>query len=184
VERVLFGNFKVVKSRKVYKEYVYSNINMPEEYQPTRKEVFGEMVNGVRQYFSGDNLKNIGSKLKQTGGNFLTAVGLVSVCPYILPTTIRGVKDAKTSSSGETEFDATHHVGYSTGLLGGLALDVVQITGYSYAVENDHPEALLIPVVTNVASGVYEVGRSMYKNARERVLEKHKTEGLEATLQE
>jgi hypothetical protein len=154
------------------------------EYKPTGKEVFGEMVNGIRQYFSDDNFKNIGSKLKQTGENFLVAAGAVSICPYILPTTIRRIKDSKSSSNEDIQFDATDHIGYSTGFLSGMALDFAQIIGYSYAMEHNHPEALLIPVVTNVASGVYEVGRSMYKNARQRVLEKHKTEGLEATLQE
>lgn len=58
-----------------------------------------------------------------------------------------------------------------------------QVMGYSYAVEHDHPEALLIPIVTNVASGVYEAGRSVYDNARQRVLKKHKLGGLEATVQ-
>ena len=184
MERVLFSNFRVVNNRKVYKEPVYSNANMTEEYQPTKKEVFGEMVKEIRQHFRGDNVKNIGSKLKQTGENFLVAAGLVSICPYILPTIIRGVKDSKSSSYENTQFDATHHVGYSIGLLSGLALDVAQVMGYSYAVEHDHPEALLIPVATNVTSGVYKIGRSIYNNARKKVLEKHKTEGLEAKLQE
>ncbi|MDP4039696.1 MAG: hypothetical protein Q8P57_03900, partial [Candidatus Pacearchaeota archaeon] len=114
--------------------------------------------------------------------------GVISLGPYILPTTIRLFKYEETSSSEESseeiKLDATHHVGFSAGFFAGIGLDIAQVMGYSYAVEQDHPEALLIPVVTNVASGVYEVGRSMYKNARQRILEKHKTEGLEATLQE
>jgi len=157
---------------------------MAEEYQPTRKEVFGEMVNEVKQYFSGDNLKNIGTKLRQTGQHFLKMTGAISLFPYVLPTTVRIIKDTKTSSSYKTGVDATHNVGFPAGFVAGIGLDIAQVMGYYSAVKHDHPEALLIPVVTNVASGVYEVGRSMYKNARQRVLEQHKTEGLEATLQE
>ncbi len=144
---------------------------MAEVYNPARKEVFGEMINGIRQSFGKDNLKNIGSKLKQTGKNFLVGAGLLSICPYVLPTTIRGVKDLESSSSEETLFDSTHHVSFSTGLLSGLALGVAQVMGYSYAAENGHPEALLIPLATNVASGIYEIGRSMYDGARQKVLQ-------------
>jgi len=156
---------------------------MTKEYQPTRKEVFGEMVNEVKQYFSEDNLKNIGTKLKQIGETSLGMAEFTSLFPYVLPTTIRALKDAKTSLSGKTEFNPTYNVGFPAGFVGGIGLNIVQVMGYSYAVKQDNPEALLIPVVTNVASGVYEFGRSMYKNVRQRVLEKHKTEGLEATLQ-
>jgi hypothetical protein len=41
----------------------------------------------------------------------------------------------------------------------------------------------LIPVATSVVSGIYEIGRKIYSNAKGRVLEKHKPESLEATFE-
>ena len=43
------------------------------------------------------------------------------------------------------------------GIFSGIAIDVAQVMGYAYVAENDHPELLLVPVVTNVLSGIYEI---------------------------
>jgi hypothetical protein len=48
------------------------------------------------------------------------------------------------------------NVTYTTGMLTGFYLDFLQVMGYSFAVDNDHPEVLGVPIITNIASAVYE----------------------------
>ncbi len=147
---------------------------MVENYNPTRKEV-------LREAFSGVNLKNTRSKLKQVGGDFIAMASISSLCPYIIPTTVRLHRDIE-SLGEKVEIDVADYIGLSAGLIAGVGSYIVQVGGYLYAVEHDHPEALLIPVATNVVSGVYEVGRKIYNNARQKILDKHNAEGLESTL--
>ncbi len=140
---------------------------MTSDYNPTRREVLEEMARGV---FNRDNLKDIGVKLKQTGEGFISMNVFLNICPYILPTTIQGVREV---SQTENKNSRAENVGLSIGLVTGLALDAAQVIGYKYAIQHDHSEALLIPVITNVASGVYEVGRKMYTKAKQRLLDRN-----------
>ena len=144
---------------------------MVENYNPTRKEV-------LREAFSEVSLKNIGSKLRQVGTNFIGVVSAASICPYISPTAFRVWKEDK--SSGKN--DVADKIELTAGLLGAIAITYAQAEGYLYAVEHDHPEALLIPVATNVASGVYEIGRKIYNNTRQKLISKHNAESLESAL--
>jgi hypothetical protein len=146
---------------------------MAEEYQPTRIEILSEIWNGVRR--CGKSLKDFGKYARKQGELMLTI-------PYIIPTAVRNIRNAK-SDGDLSKYSLAKNIGGITGVIGGLVADIGQVVGYGYAVKEDHPEFLLIPVATNVASGVYEIGRKMYANARERVLEKHKPKGLEATLE-
>ena len=54
--------------------------------------------------------------------------------------------------------------------------------GYYYAVKKGYPELLPIPIVTNVASGVYEITRTMYKRAKQRLLEENLSKNLESKV--
>ena len=167
-------NFKVVSSPKAYKGSIDSILNMTKEYNPTRKEILREVVNGV-------SLKNTGSKLKQAGGDFIAAASIFSLCPYIFPTTIRVRNDIK-SSGEKVKLDVTDHIGFGAGIIAAIGSYVAQAGGYLYAVKHDHPEALLIPVVTNVVSGAYEIGRKAYNNTRQKLISKH-NKNLESVLE-
>ena len=48
-----------------------------------------------------------------------------------------------------------------------------QVVMYQNVVENGHPEVFALPVVTNVASGLYE----WYRSARRRVVEEGSSAG-------
>jgi len=155
---------------------------MEEEYQPTKKEVLGEMWDGVRSSFTKEKASKVGKPFKEFGNAGLEVGWTLLTMPYVIPSFVRGCKDDAVKPSYEFDSNA-EMVGAYTGCIGGLVADVGQIVGYAYAVKHDHPEILLIPVATNVASGLYEIGRKMYGNAKQRVLEKHKTGTLEETIE-
>lgn len=62
--------------------------------------------------------------------------------------------------------------GLLTGLALGSCLDIAQAGIYGYLAYNGHPDALMIPVVTNVLSGAIEIGKNLFKR-RERKREIH-----------
>tara|TARA_Y100000310_G_scaffold272554_1_gene287615 strand:- start:15356 stop:15814 length:459 start_codon:yes stop_codon:yes gene_type:complete len=146
---------------------------MAEDYNPTRKEVLEEVVNRIKQPFNRDRLKAVGTKLKETGKYSIATIGFFSLCPYILPTTIHWIRDGKFFLYQETKHTACN-VGLIIGAVTGIALDIAQTVGYLHALEYDHPEVLLIPVVTNAVSGICEAGRKVYNNAKQRISDRHK----------
>jgi hypothetical protein len=154
---------------------------MADEYQPTKREVLSEIWNGVRSKFTRENTSNVGKSLKDFVGMYAVGTAFMVGMPYAIPTYARGFKNHE-NSDYDLEMNA-QIVGEIGGIVTGVVADIGQVVGYGYAVKEDHPEFLLIPVATNIASGVYEIGRKMYNNARQRVLDKHKSESLEATLE-
>ena len=52
---------------------------MKENYKQTKKEVLGEMIYGAKQYFSRDNLRDVGSRLKQNGKDLAQIVLLTTL---------------------------------------------------------------------------------------------------------
>ena len=151
---------------------------MGENYNPNGREIVTEMLKDVGQYFNRNNLEKIGGKLKETGQHFLWTAGTVTVSPYILPTVVKSFRDSNTSSD-ETQLDVTYHVGCGTGLITGLAIDIGQIIGYGHAVNNDHPEVLAIPVVTNIASALYEKAKS----TKEKLIARHNSQTLDSVVE-
>ena len=156
---------------------------------------FKETSYRVRKSFKEAPYK-VGRSLIISGKSFGFTALLTARLSHTLPTFIRYGCDANVKSdTNETpptqrkkslgEFSRYEVISVVSGICSGLVVGVGgQLSGYVYALEKGYPEVLLIPVATNVASGAYEIGRKMYNNARQRVLEKHKTEGLEATIQE
>ncbi len=137
---------------------------MTENYKPSKKEVFNELGNQIK---SGSN-KAL-NFIKKTRNAFIHLQKPV----YALPTFIRK-KGWNTS-------------GIDGNILGGVTgafFAGAQITFYmgnacnSYFPDN---ELWLIPVVTNVASGVYEIGRGIYKKTERKLIEKH-NKGLESEV--
>jgi len=163
---------------------------MTDEYQSTRKEVLSEILNGVRSgvrsKFTKENASKVGKSLKDFGAYAVGTGGRMLAFLYIAPTVVRIIRDPKPDkpdSDSSPYYSSAEIIGGYTGTIGGIVADFGQVVGYTYAATEDHPEFLLIPVATNVASGVYEIGRKIYSDAKERFLEKHKPEGLEATVE-
>ncbi|MDD5133517.1 MAG: hypothetical protein PHD81_04785 [Candidatus Nanoarchaeia archaeon] len=147
---------------------------MVETYKLTKKEVLKEVCNNTENEFV-----EVYKSLKVLSKNFLGAAAIVHVIPYIIPRAIigRSNKKKKLEDYGTLEDSAT----ILGATIGFLSLPI-QLDLYSW-VGNDYPEFLLLPIVTNVISGAYEIGRFVYNNAEKRVVEKHITESLEAKVQ-
>jgi len=154
---------------------------MGNRFQPTRIEVLGEVWKGVRSKFNKENLPKTSRGLKDFSVAFGTLGAHMMAMPYAIPSYLRSFRGSK--SDGNLEMNPVEDVGAIAGIVTGLVADFGQIGCYIFLIDEGHPEALLIPAVTNVVSGMYEIGRSLYRNAKQRVLEGHNVEGLEATLQ-
>ncbi len=158
---------------------------MAKEYTPTRKEVFEEIGRGLAK-----TGKNIGTGLVKTGEaikNFCMGLGVglleISKIPYIIPTYVRQSKELKEKNLGDYHLEKSEIAGLLASFIASGVGFIGQIALYEHLVkETKHPEIWLVPVATNVASGLYEIGRKMYNNARERVIENHKSKDLESSV--
>lgn len=142
---------------------------MREKYEPTRREVVREMARSLK--VSRANLKS----LKNIAMDFVASATSTAFALYIIPKVARCIRSKEDSSnSEEVDFSSDiQEIGLYAGFITGVVSWSAQTAAYSYAARNGHSEALLIPVATNVASGVYEIGRFMYNRARDRLLERH-----------
>ena len=95
---------------------------------------------------------------------------LFATSPYYISTTIRVLREAE---DGQTKFTRAQDCGGYLGCCMGIAAIVGQSIGYNYLTAHDHPGVLAIPVATNAISGIYELGRKAYMNAKHRSAEKH-----------
>lgn len=133
-----------------------------ENYKPTKKEVFNEFGKQIK---SGTN-KTL-NYIKENGKSFIETQGVF----YTLPSLLRKRDDLPERNLGQ-------------GL--GIFLGSMQLFFYIINANNTFlpdKELWLIPVATNVISGLYEAGRAIYKNTEKRIIEKH-NKSLEGELKE
>ena len=118
------------------------------------KKVVKETAKDISSY-----LKPVFDFIKGAGEGFFE----VSIAPYIFPTLIRQTFSEECSKAEEN------------GAWGGCTLGVVgwifQSALYYQACKAGHPEALLIPVVTNIASALYEKGKKVKKRLEDEITE-------------
>jgi len=154
---------------------------MVEEYNPTKKEIVKEIGSGFKSTFSKENLKDFGKNLKDFGGYCGFVFSLVSIAPYIIPSTIRSLNEPSSPEDKETSMNKAEEVGAFTGLGGGVIGWFVQLGSYVHIADKYNlPEIGLIPVATNVLSGIYEFGRHSYKKAEKRLIERDKSKSLDS----
>ena len=110
-------------------------------------------------------------------GGFVRCVGNsvlgVNAAPYIIPTVVRFFSKhvlEEPLTGKKIEWTTAENSGYSLGLLTGSSLLVLHIISYAAAAAHGHPEAILLPVVTNVASSIYEV-RKEKKRKKDKEIE-------------
>ena len=106
-----------------------------------------------------------------------------SIAPYIIPSVARFFINGEGSSSNRE-----NSIGEDVPILAGLFLGVVgwggQFLLYEHvARQKEHPEGLLMPLITNLISGGYELARKSYGNAKQRIVEKNSANPLEKTLE-
>lgn len=125
------------------------------EYKPTLKEIAGQM---------GKDVVNVSYKLGKFGKEFVKDFGesflRVSVLPYMLPNLFRNFEGI--------EEDFLDSAGGLIGISSGFFSYAPQVFGYYSLCHKGHPEILLLPVATNVASGLYKLARS----AKERMADR------------
>lgn len=108
--------------------------------------------------------------IADAGKGFLYGAAGFSLGSYVFPT------GSRLAEKGTPQHLSTPaYLGACGGMISGLALLLVQMTLYKQAVENDYPAWLALPLVTNVASIVYE---------RWRVRERKASLNLEGVVQE
>ncbi len=147
------------------------------KYEPTRREVYSEMwrefrrqFNDFRDFLSEETEKPL-KALKEFGYEAVRDAGALMVAPYVIPTVAVVTREAPKKSLTWAEIS-----GGLVGIIGGLAALYGQAIGYTYLARHDHPEVLAIPVATNVVSGAYEIWRSGYRSARNRIIERHSSD--------
>lgn len=136
---------------------------MTDEYKPTRKEVLGEIGTSL-----GKNFSNAYKRLTEFGGSGLFSFGVLLATPYCLPTAARKFRKFDSVEQTNAEIDGT-----TAGFVGGGMVTLLEFAGYNYLYRHDHAEVLAIPIATNVISGAYELGRVAYRNAKQRLIERH-----------
>ena len=143
---------------------------MPEDHKPTTREILEELC-----LIPSVNILTMAKSVKEFV-TMMIADGLIwATAPYYLPTAVRLHRQEQGHPFQGTSIE------YTGGMIGaclGFAADGGQLYAYSNLVIHDHPEALAIPAATNVISGMYELGRVVYKrgraaymNARQRLVE-------------
>lgn len=165
---------------------------MAERYEPSSREVLAEISDLVTDFVSrrsdslrgnllcaGESLKYAGESLKELGvlGALAGGAAVRSLLyPYVLPTIVRKLisddRKARQARCYPASLDPDENIATSIRIIGGMTLNFGQLLGYSYLATHDHPEALAIPVATNVLSGMYEFGKSTYEHARDRVVDR------------
>ncbi|MEI6731734.1 MAG: hypothetical protein WCK90_03575 [archaeon] len=162
---------------------------MTEQYQPSGREVLGEITdgitNGVKKVVNMNTLKSMGKAAAIIVGVPL----VVNSLPYWIPTLIRLNKGLSSPAAGRNAENNNRNNNEPDGqntnepsflektawavCVVGVPVSIIgQIYAYSYAIEQGYGKALLIPVATNIASGLYEIGRKVYKSAEKRLIEK------------
>lgn len=153
------------------------------EYVPTRAEVLGEL--------SKDALES-GKRAATWSKNFALNAGLgfgvLASMPYAIPSYARGFANV-TKTSGPSLNKPGENAGIGTGVITGFFSVLGQVGAYSYLAFHDHPEALLIPLGTNILSLASEGTRLIVKgvrnkanNARQRLIERNQGKNIETLM--
>jgi hypothetical protein len=129
---------------------------MAEEYKPSRKEVFEEIENTVRT----GGKKTLNS-LMENGKDFFKMQKLI----YALPSLMKDASKQKKITRGYVAGGLAVYI--QSGFYLAKFLDDINNNFYF-----DHPW-WIIPVCTNVASGLYESGKAIYKNTEKKLIEEH-----------
>lgn len=132
-----------------------------EIYQEFNRDIFSPVGNALYKgsKFTGNLAKDVASGLK----NVVYMTIFLNVAVYALPTLKRKileydiVKQTEEHNSYINDTDAEEPIGACLGMVGMIG----QICFYADKLRNGHPEYLLIPVVTNLASAVYEKSRKV-----------------------
>jgi len=169
--------WKDLKSQNHTKNYPKGkssdNIKMKEDHQPTKKDTLTEIVRNIKKGFNKENFKKVGKEIKDFGCTFAETAGVLLSFPYTIPTQVRIFKEFQSSNP---DFSLGANIGGWSGVVTGIAGYVGQAFGYHYLATHDHPEALLIPIATNVISAGWELGRKSYRTAKENLIKRNKIE--------
>ncbi len=136
------------------------------EYKPNLREIVKEIGSDVKKFFD-----NTPTMLKATYGTakiFGKATGGVIVGPYIIPSIVQAFRKIDSEIKPIKQHEVI--VGQALGVMPGSLVIFSQMHLYSDLIRKGHPEVLLVPVATNILSGIYEWGRS----AQRRLVKKHK----------
>lgn len=145
------------------------------EYEPSKKEVRAQMFKDVKSF--GKKVSNI-RNIKDFSVSLIGSTFVTGTYPYIIPRVYRAFKEH--TSSCTSQQNRAEEYGMGPGIVLGICSWFAQMWGYGYLASKGHAKALLIPLATNLASGIYELGAKWKKNARERV---RYTKGLEDNLE-
>ena len=141
-----------------------------EKYKPTKLEVLYEVGKEVRQ------------SLKEAGKFLVETVTIIQVLPYILGSIAsEEVRNELTEPASPSEkCSISENIGRSVGTITGLGGICAQAFGYGYAVKNDHPEALALPILSNL----YFAFRGLSENAKQRLAERNRnsSNGIESRI--
>ena len=162
---------------------------MVEDYDPKLKDVLPEILRGGIATIPREGIK-LGKKsisplstaIREVrdfslglGGSFASW----TMSPYMLPTAYRKSSENGILSNG---YEQPENFGAVLGSLAGMVADLGQFVFYVEYSIIGHPEVLAIPAATNAVSAAYEVGRNAYIHAKDRVMERHQSRGLEDSL--
>lgn len=140
-------------------------------YKPSKREVVGRMFGDTGRFFgkASRNIKNtIAYKnVKDFFGSIGYTGGCLVIAPYIIPTDVRFLTEP---FSTENPMTTAKGIGGIIGFLGGAVGIMGQLAGGIYLANDEHhPEVLLIPLATNLASGAYE----WYRKTRKTISGEH-----------
>ena len=157
---------------------------MDKAYKPKKKEVLGEVLNGVKDKFTREKMKIREKLTKDYLSNFAQGFLVTCAIPYLLPRVVREFKEGPYDPNPRKNTSIKDR-GFNDGVGLGLVGWIGQAVGYGTIVNKTHrPEILLIPFATNLTSGAYELGRKMYKKAESRLISRHQESSLETATQE
>lgn len=139
---------------------------MAQEYKPKLKEIVKEMGSEINEgiYKSIINIKDFGV-------SYLKTVGAILSISYFIPYSNKLWKYTKIAT--DKEISKAEIAGNFFGTITGIVGVLTQLYGiYPLAVKKGHPEILLLPVVTNIASGLY----TWQKHVKKEVIKKKSLE--------
>ncbi len=149
---------------------------MKENYTPpTRKQVVAEIL---RHSAEKDSLKKAGKEAKDFLFNSVREFVVFNAIPYYIPTYFRKTRNLKSTNKPDKVLNGKR-VGADVGLFLGCFGIGAQTAGYGYLFLTQGNLKPLIPFVAlNLASGGYELGRKLFKDAEKRLITRTKLEEI------